>query len=107
IGSIYVSIGSRVSTVSGNMEMEPDIENMTINEYWYRIFTKGQKKTKLKRTKPSTDLERARKTEVKGSKGLKTELKRKFPDRLDDVCAINEVKTKSKSTPGYGIGKGI
>ncbi|GJU81059.1 reverse transcriptase domain-containing protein [Tanacetum coccineum] len=33
-------------------------------------------KTKLNRTKLSTDLERARKTEAKGSKGLKTELKR-------------------------------
>ncbi|GJQ97143.1 hypothetical protein Tco_0008282 [Tanacetum coccineum] len=64
-------------------------------------------KMKLNQTKLSTDLERARKTEAKGSKGLKTELKRKFPDRLDDVCAINEVKTKSKSTPEYGIGKGI
>ncbi|GJS80470.1 hypothetical protein Tco_0730351 [Tanacetum coccineum] len=73
---------------------------------WYRIFTKGRK-TKPNRTKPSTDLKRARKTEAKGAKGLKTELKRTFPDRLDNVCAFNEVKTKSKSTPGYGFGKGI
>ncbi|GJR54219.1 hypothetical protein Tco_1404740 [Tanacetum coccineum] len=47
------------------------------------------------------------KPEAKGTKGLKTELKRTFPDRLDNVCAINEVKTKSKSTPGYGFEKGI
>ncbi|GJR74607.1 hypothetical protein Tco_0086972 [Tanacetum coccineum] len=62
---------------------------------------------KLNRTKLSTDLERARETEAKSSKGLKTELKRKFPDRLDNVCAFNEVKTKSKSTSGYGFGKNI
>ncbi|GJV05311.1 hypothetical protein Tco_1338880 [Tanacetum coccineum] len=70
------------------------------------IFTKGQK-TKPNRTKPSTDLKRARKTEAKGAKGLKTELKRKFPDRLNNVCAFNEAKTKSKSTPGYGFGKSM
>ncbi|GKC91342.1 hypothetical protein Tco_1151991, partial [Tanacetum coccineum] len=64
-------------------------------------------KNEAKPEKLSTDLERARKTKAKGSKGLKTELKRKFPDRLDNVCAFNEVKTKSKSTPGYGVGKGI
>ncbi|GJW23539.1 hypothetical protein Tco_0034161 [Tanacetum coccineum] len=64
----------------------------------YRIFTKRQK-SKPNRTKPSMDLERARKTEAKGTKGLKTELKRKLPDRLDKVCAFNGVKTKSKSTP--------
>ncbi|GJW38077.1 hypothetical protein Tco_0063922 [Tanacetum coccineum] len=72
----------------------------------YRMFTKGQK-TKPNRTKPRAELKRARKTEAKGAKGLKTELKRTFPDRLDNVCAFNEVKTKSKSTPGYGVGKGI
>ncbi|GKD61926.1 hypothetical protein Tco_1299435 [Tanacetum coccineum] len=71
---------------------------------WYRIFTKGQK-TKLNRTKLITDLERARKTKAKGSKGLKTELKRKFPDRLDSVCAFNEVKTKSKSNPEIRLWK--
>ncbi|GKD64336.1 hypothetical protein Tco_1306444 [Tanacetum coccineum] len=71
-----------------------------------RIFTKGRK-TKQKQTKPSTDLERARKIEAKGTKRLKTVLKRQFPDRHDNVCAFNEVKTKSKSTPGYGIGKGV
>ncbi|GJR43858.1 hypothetical protein Tco_1311961 [Tanacetum coccineum] len=70
----------------------------------YRIFTKRQK-SRPNRTKPNTDLERARKTEAKGTKGLKTEPKRKFPDRLDNACTFNEVKTKSKSTPGYGIGK--
>ncbi|GJR21295.1 reverse transcriptase domain-containing protein [Tanacetum coccineum] len=59
-------------------------------------------KTKPNRTKPRAELERARKTEAKDTKGLKTELKRTFPDRLDNVCAINEVKTKSKSTSGYG-----
>ncbi|GJS82666.1 hypothetical protein Tco_0749207 [Tanacetum coccineum] len=74
--------------------------------FTYRIFTKGRK-TKPNRTKPSTDLKRARKTEAKGAKGLKTELKRKFPDRLDNVCAFNEAKTKSKSTPGYGFGKSM
>ncbi|GJY46934.1 hypothetical protein Tco_0435997 [Tanacetum coccineum] len=45
----------------------------------YQIFTKRQK-SKLNRTKLSTDLERARKTEAKGTKGLETELKRKLPD---------------------------
>ncbi|GKB84952.1 hypothetical protein Tco_0957224 [Tanacetum coccineum] len=73
---------------------------------WYRIFTKRQK-SMPNRTKPSTDLERARKTEAKGTKGLKTELKRKFPDQLDNVCAFDKVKTKSKSTPGYGVEKSI
>ncbi|GKA24707.1 putative reverse transcriptase domain-containing protein [Tanacetum coccineum] len=73
---------------------------------WYRIVTKGRK-TKPNQTKPSTDLKRARKTEAKAANGLKTELKRTFPDRLDNVCAFNEVKMKSKSTPGYGIGKGM
>ncbi|GKB56692.1 hypothetical protein Tco_0912878 [Tanacetum coccineum] len=66
-----------------------------------------KEENKAKPDKKSTDLERVRKTEAKGLKGLKTELKRKFPDRLDDVCAINEVRTKSKSTPGYGVGKGM
>ncbi|GJU64871.1 hypothetical protein Tco_1246706 [Tanacetum coccineum] len=51
---------------------------------WYRIFTK-RRKTKPNRTKPSTELERARKTKAKGAKGLKTVLKRTFPDRLDNV----------------------
>ncbi|GKE89444.1 hypothetical protein Tco_1566919, partial [Tanacetum coccineum] len=46
------------------------------------------------------DKNKAKPDKTKGSKGLKTELKRKFPGRLDDVRAINEVKTKSKSTPG-------
>ncbi|GJX52419.1 hypothetical protein Tco_0280788 [Tanacetum coccineum] len=78
--------------------------NSTTN--MYRIFTKRQK-SKPNRTKPNTDLERARKTEAKGTKGLKTKLKRKLPDRLDKVCAFNEDKTKSKSTPGYVVGKGI
>ncbi|GJT43099.1 hypothetical protein Tco_0951814 [Tanacetum coccineum] len=72
----------------------------------YRIFTKGQK-TRQNRTKLSMDLKRAQKTKAKGTKGLKTELKRTFPDRLDNVCAFNEVKTKSKSTPGYGFGKSM
>ncbi|GKE71562.1 hypothetical protein Tco_1529634, partial [Tanacetum coccineum] len=63
--------------------------------------------TKPNRTKPRAELERARKTKAKGTKGLKTELKRTFPDRLDNVCAFNEVKTKSKSTPGYDIGKSM
>ncbi|GKD58586.1 hypothetical protein Tco_1296095, partial [Tanacetum coccineum] len=73
---------------------------------WYRIFTKRQK-SKPNRTKPNMDLERARKTEAKGTKGLQKKLKRKLPDRLDKVCAFNEDKTKSKSTPGYGVGKSI
>ncbi|GKC15465.1 hypothetical protein Tco_1012247, partial [Tanacetum coccineum] len=72
----------------------------------YRIFTQGRK-TKPNRTKPSTDLKRARKIKAKGAKGLKMKLKRKFPDRLDNVYAFNEVKTKSKSTPGYDIRKGM
>ncbi|GJW23120.1 reverse transcriptase domain-containing protein [Tanacetum coccineum] len=60
---------------------------------WYRIFTKGQK-TKPKRTKPNSDLERARKTEAKGTKGLKTELKWKFLDRLDNHLIISpDLKT--------------
>ncbi|GJX43516.1 hypothetical protein Tco_0260192 [Tanacetum coccineum] len=50
-------------------------------------YSLKDKKMKLNRTKLSTNLERARKTEAKGSKGLKTELKRKFPDRLDNVYA--------------------
>ncbi|GJU75861.1 putative reverse transcriptase domain-containing protein [Tanacetum coccineum] len=79
-------------------------DKLQFMEEWYRISTKGQK-SKPNRTKPNTDLERARKTEAKGTKGLKTEPKRKFPDRLDNACTFNEVKTKSKSTPGYGIGK--
>ncbi|GJR30923.1 hypothetical protein Tco_1107155 [Tanacetum coccineum] len=74
--------------------------------YWYRIFTKGQK-TKPNQIKPRAELERALKTEAKGTKGLKTELKRTFSDRLDNVCAFKEVKRKSKSTPGYGIRKSI
>ncbi|GJV93696.1 hypothetical protein Tco_1541509 [Tanacetum coccineum] len=72
----------------------------------YRIFTKGQK-SKQNRTKPRAELDRARKTEAKGTKGLKMELKRTFLDRLDNVYAFNEVETKSKSTPGSGIGKGM
>ncbi|GKC03214.1 hypothetical protein Tco_0994824 [Tanacetum coccineum] len=62
-------------------------------EVTYRIFTKGQKLI-------------AQKT-GKGTKGLKKKLKQKFLDRLDNVCAFNKVKRKSKSTPGYGVGKGI
>ncbi|GKD44636.1 hypothetical protein Tco_1269281, partial [Tanacetum coccineum] len=49
----------------------------------------------------------AKKTKAKGTQGLKTKLKGTFLDRLDNVCAFNEVKTKSKSTPGYGIGKSM
>ncbi|GJY01759.1 guanylate-binding protein 3-like protein [Tanacetum coccineum] len=64
-------------------------------------------KNEAKLDKLSTELERTRKTEAKGTKGLKSELKRTFLDRLNIVCAINEVKTKSKSTSGYGVGKGI
>ncbi|GKA96212.1 hypothetical protein Tco_0818307 [Tanacetum coccineum] len=64
-------------------------------------------KNKAKPDKPKAELERARKTKAEGTKGLKTELKRTFPDRLDNVCAFNEVKLKSKSTPGYGIGKSM
>ncbi|GJR63350.1 hypothetical protein Tco_1505512 [Tanacetum coccineum] len=60
----------------------------------YRIFTQG-KKTKPNQTKPRAELKRARKTEAKGAKGLKTELKRTFPDLLDIVCAFKKVKTKS------------
>ncbi|GKC44437.1 hypothetical protein Tco_1062159, partial [Tanacetum coccineum] len=64
-------------------------------------------KNKPNRTKPRAELERARKTKAEGTKGLKTELKWTFSDRLDNVCTFNEVKTKSKSTPGYGIGKSM
>ncbi|GJZ68108.1 hypothetical protein Tco_0631348 [Tanacetum coccineum] len=39
-------------------------------------------------------MEEQAKTKAKGAKGLKTELKRIFPDRLDNVCAFNDVKTK-------------
>ncbi|GJW31074.1 retrovirus-related pol polyprotein from transposon TNT 1-94 [Tanacetum coccineum] len=42
------------------------------------------------------------KSRPKVQKELKTVLKRTFPDRLDNVCAFNEVKTKSRSTPGHG-----
>ncbi|GKF98772.1 hypothetical protein Tco_0297555, partial [Tanacetum coccineum] len=66
------------------------------------------KKNEGKPDKTESGVEKsAKKTEAKGAKGLKTKLKRTFPDRLDNVCAFNEVKTKSKSTPGYGVGKGI
>ncbi|GJR28749.1 reverse transcriptase domain-containing protein [Tanacetum coccineum] len=44
-----------------------------------RIFTKGRKK-KSNQSKPSTDLERARKTEATGTKRMKTMLKRHLPD---------------------------
>ncbi|GJU92450.1 hypothetical protein Tco_1304873 [Tanacetum coccineum] len=64
-------------------------------------------KTKLNRTILSMELERAQKTEAKGTRGLKAEIKRIFLDRLDNVYAFNEVKTKSKLTPGYGVEKGI
>ncbi|GKE78278.1 hypothetical protein Tco_1544398, partial [Tanacetum coccineum] len=77
--------------------LETSSENRMITSSLYQIFTKG-KKTKLNRTRLSTDLEKVRKTEAKGLKGLKTELKQKFPDRLDNVCAFNEVKT-SQSQP--------
>ncbi|GJU74620.1 hypothetical protein Tco_1266025 [Tanacetum coccineum] len=70
-------------------------------------YSLKEKKPKPIRTKPRAELDRARKTEAKGTKGLKTELKRTFPDRLDNVCAFNKVKTKSKSTPGYCIGKSM
>ncbi|GJV05310.1 hypothetical protein Tco_1338879 [Tanacetum coccineum] len=52
------------------------------------------------RTKFEQDLKRARKTKAKGAKGLKTELKRTFPDRLDNVCAFNKSQDEAKSTLG-------
>ncbi|GKA02236.1 hypothetical protein Tco_0674901 [Tanacetum coccineum] len=64
-------------------------------------------KNEAKPDKTRAKLKKARKTEVRGEKGLETELKRTFPDRLDNVYAFNKVKTKSKSTLGYGVGKGI
>ncbi|GJZ15371.1 ribonuclease H-like domain-containing protein [Tanacetum coccineum] len=42
-------------------------------------------KNKAKPDKNKYGMERERKTEAKGSKGLKTELKRKFSNRLDNV----------------------
>ncbi|GJQ90479.1 hypothetical protein Tco_0001618 [Tanacetum coccineum] len=72
----------------------------------YRIFTKGQKQSQTEQNRARNWKERE-KPRPKVQKGLKTVLKRIFPDRLDNVCAFNEVKTKSKSTPGYGIGKGM
>ncbi|GJW04816.1 hypothetical protein Tco_1563672, partial [Tanacetum coccineum] len=63
-------------------------------------YSLKDEKTKPNQTKPRAKLERARKTKAEGTKELKMELKRTFPDRLDNVCAFNEVKMKSKSTPG-------
>ncbi|GJW54554.1 hypothetical protein Tco_0098639, partial [Tanacetum coccineum] len=62
-------------------------------------YSLKDKKMKLNRTKLSTDLERARKTEAKGSKGLKTELKRKFPDRLDNVGLVDKFVPDPNKTP--------
>ncbi|GKF48184.1 glycerophosphodiester phosphodiesterase GDPD1, chloroplastic-like protein [Tanacetum coccineum] len=71
------------------------LESIITEKDWYQIFTKRQK-SKLNRTKPSTDLERARKTEAKGTKGLKTELKRKLSNRLDKVCAFKTKRSQSQ-----------
>ncbi|GJS00254.1 reverse transcriptase domain-containing protein [Tanacetum coccineum] len=65
-------------------DLPPHLEYVFFEGTGNGYLRKGQK-IKLNRTKLSTDLERARKTEAKGSKGLKTELERKFPDRLDNV----------------------
>ncbi|GJT95536.1 retrovirus-related pol polyprotein from transposon TNT 1-94 [Tanacetum coccineum] len=101
LGSPHVLIGS------GRKELKSYKECSTRRMLTlYRIFTKGRK-TKPNRTKLRAELERARKTKAEGTKGLKTEPKQTFSDRLDNVCAFNEVKTKLKSTPGYGIGKGM
>ncbi|GJW69423.1 RNA-directed DNA polymerase, eukaryota, reverse transcriptase zinc-binding domain protein [Tanacetum coccineum] len=68
----------------------------------YRIYTKRQKQGQIGQNRERNWKERE-KIKAEGTKGLRTELKWTFPDRLDNVCAFNEVKTKSKSTPGYGI----
>ncbi|GJZ03406.1 hypothetical protein Tco_0536681, partial [Tanacetum coccineum] len=73
------------------------VESCVFDTCWNRIFTKGQKLNPT-RIKPRAKLERARKTEAKGTNELKTELKRIFPDRIDNVCAFNEVKVKPRDT---------
>ncbi|GKD52646.1 reverse transcriptase domain-containing protein [Tanacetum coccineum] len=57
-------------------------------------------KNKAKPDKTEHGIGKSVKTEAKGANELKTKLKRQFPDKLDNVCTFNEVKTKSKSTPG-------
>ncbi|GKE04242.1 hypothetical protein Tco_1396260 [Tanacetum coccineum] len=63
--------------------LTPPVPDLFTVSPWYRIFTKGRK-TKPTQRKPRAKLERARKTEAKGAKGLKTELKRILLDRLDN-----------------------
>ncbi|GJW92712.1 hypothetical protein Tco_0170265 [Tanacetum coccineum] len=101
-----VDLAHAQSELDASVDKLFDEEGSGNEEEWNRIFTKRQK-SKPNQTKLSTDLERARKTEAKGTKGLETKLKWKLPDRLDNVCVFYEVKMKSKSTLGYVIGLSI
>ncbi|GKB27904.1 hypothetical protein Tco_0867305, partial [Tanacetum coccineum] len=64
-------------------------------------------KNKAKPGKTESGIGKSAKNQSQRYKRVKTELKRTFSDRLGNVCAFNEVKMKSKSTPGYGFGKSM
>ncbi|GKF08814.1 hypothetical protein Tco_0043038, partial [Tanacetum coccineum] len=57
-------------------------------------------KNKAKLDKTEHGFEKSAKTEAKGN-GVQTA----FSDRLDNLKTLNEVKLKSKSTPGCSIRK--